>query len=77
MSMEKVLNLSPIDRTPRGFVYIYLLWVEESTLQVTHVVRYTVLGVPLNRDSGFKRNHQNSVLEDPKFLNCDWVPINS
>ena len=58
-------------------LYIYPLWVEESTLQVTHVVRYTVLGVPLNRDSGFKRNHQNSVLEDPKFLNCDWVPINA
>ena len=36
-----------------------------------------ILGVPLNRDSTFKRNHQNSVLEVPKFLDCDWVPINA
>ena len=58
-------------------LYIYPVWVEKSILKVTHVIIHPTLEVPLNRDTEFKRNHQNSVLEVPKFLNCDWVPINA
>ena len=41
------------------------------------MIIHPTLGVTVNRGTGFNRNHQNSVLELPKFLDFDCISINT